>query len=163
MTPPLLRDKVPLFPVFFIIAPLMDNVKMLHVWLLLVTRWHLPPILQPGLGRDGRLGWTKPCAKLRTEEITSIDHGIVGGAIWHCHDNAHCSSVVVLLGKTNSMQKSWVQHTVTVLWREEGYTMKYCLSPKEIPRAEPEGFPEGSGNISLYTPTRVTIQSFSIT
>ena len=28
---------------------------------------------------------------------------------------------------------------------------------------EPEGFPEGSGNISLYTPTRVTIQSFSIT
>ena len=28
---------------------------------------------------------------------------------------------------------------------------------------EPEGFPEGSGNISSYTPTRVTIQSFSIT
>ena len=41
--------------------------------------------------------------------------------------------------------------------------MKYCLSPREIPRAEPDGFPEGSGNISLYTPTRVTIQSFSIT
>ena len=41
--------------------------------------------------------------------------------------------------------------------------MKYSLSPKEIPRAEPEGFPEGSGNISMYTPTRVTIQSFSIT
>ena len=28
---------------------------------------------------------------------------------------------------------------------------------------EPEGFPEGSGNISLYPPTQVTIQSFSIT
>ena len=28
---------------------------------------------------------------------------------------------------------------------------------------EPEGFPEGSGDISSYTPTRVTIQSFSIT
>ena len=41
--------------------------------------------------------------------------------------------------------------------------MKYCLSPREIPRAEPEGFPEGSGNISSYTPTQVTIQSFSIT
>ena len=41
--------------------------------------------------------------------------------------------------------------------------MKYCLSPREIPRAEPDGFPEGSGNISLYTPTGVTIQSFSIT
>ena len=27
----------------------------------------------------------------------------------------------------------------------------------------PEGFPEGSGNISLYTLTRVTVQSFSIT
>ena len=41
--------------------------------------------------------------------------------------------------------------------------MKYRLSPREIPRAEPEGFPEGSGDISSYTPTRVTIQSFSIT
>ena len=41
--------------------------------------------------------------------------------------------------------------------------MKYRLSPREILRAEPEGFPEGSGDISLYTPTRVTIQSFSIT
>ena len=29
--------------------------------------------------------------------------------------------------------------------------MKYCLSPREIPRAEPKGFPEGSGNISSYT------------
>ena len=36
--------------------------------------------------------------------------------------------------------------------------MKYCLSPKEIPRAKPEWFPEGSGNISSYTRTRVTIQ-----
>ena len=40
--------------------------------------------------------------------------------------------------------------------------MKYRLSPREIPRAEPEGFPVGSGDISSYTPTRVTIQSFSI-
>ena len=28
---------------------------------------------------------------------------------------------------------------------------------------EPEGFPEGSGDISSYTLTQVTIQSFSIT
>ena len=41
--------------------------------------------------------------------------------------------------------------------------MKYCLSPREIPRAEPQGSPEGSGNISSYTKTQVTIQSFSIT
>ena len=36
--------------------------------------------------------------------------------------------------------------------------MKYCPSPKKMPSAEPEGFPEGSGNISSYTLTRVTIQ-----
>ena len=52
---------------------------------------------------------------------------------------------------------------VTVLWREEGFTMKYCLSPREIPRTDSEGFPKGSGNISLYTQTGITIQSFSIT
>ena len=37
--------------------------------------------------------------------------------------------------------------------------MKYCLNPKEIPRAEPEGL----GNISSYTLTLVTTQSFYIT
>ena len=41
--------------------------------------------------------------------------------------------------------------------------MKYRLSLREIPMAEPKGFLEGSGDISLYTLTRVTIQSFSIT
>ena len=35
--------------------------------------------------------------------------------------------------------------------------MKYSRSPREILRAEPEGFPEGSGYISPYIPTRVTI------
>ena len=37
--------------------------------------------------------------------------------------------------------------------------MKYSMSP----RAKPKGFPEGSGYISPYVPTRVTIQTFSIT
>ena len=37
--------------------------------------------------------------------------------------------------------------------------MKYSLSPREIPRAKPEGFPEGLGYISLYIP----IKTFSIT
>ena len=41
--------------------------------------------------------------------------------------------------------------------------MKYTLRPKEMPRAKPEGFSEGSGHISSYIPTRVTIQAFSIT
>ena len=35
--------------------------------------------------------------------------------------------------------------------------------PREILRAEPEGFPEGSGLISLYIMTLVTIQTISIT
>ena len=41
--------------------------------------------------------------------------------------------------------------------------MKYKLSPREIPRAKPEGVPEGLGYILSYIPTRVTIQTFSIT
>ena len=28
--------------------------------------------------------------------------------------------------------------------------IQYSLSPREIPRAEPDGFPEGSGYISQY-------------
>ena len=51
---------------------------------------------------------------------------------------------------------------VSVLWREEGYTVKYSLSTREIPRAEPEGFPKGWGYISLYILTWVIIQTFSI-
>ena len=41
--------------------------------------------------------------------------------------------------------------------------MKYSLSPREIPRSKSKGFPEGLGYISLYIPTRVTIQTFPIT
>ena len=53
-------------------------------------------------------------------------------------------------------------YTVSVLLQEEGYTVKYSLNTREIPRAEPEGFLEGSGNISLYIPTWGVIQTFSI-
>ena len=31
--------------------------------------------------------------------------------------------------------------TESVLLQESGYTMKYSLSPREIQRAKPEGFP----------------------
>ena len=41
--------------------------------------------------------------------------------------------------------------------------MKYSLSPREIPRAKPEGFPKGTGYISSYILTQVTIQTFSLT
>ena len=41
--------------------------------------------------------------------------------------------------------------------------MKYSLSSREIPRACPWDFPKGSGYISLYILTQVTIQTFSIT
>ena len=40
--------------------------------------------------------------------------------------------------------------------------MKYSMSTREIPRGEHEGFPEGSGYISPYIPTRVIIKTFSI-
>ena len=39
---------------------------------------------------------------------------------------------------------------VFVLLQDEGYTVKYSLSMREIPRAEPKGFPESSGYISPY-------------
>ena len=40
--------------------------------------------------------------------------------------------------------------------------MKYSLSKREIPRAEPKGFPEESEYISPYIPTLIIIQIFSI-
>ena len=40
--------------------------------------------------------------------------------------------------------------------------MKYSLSMRKFPRAEHEGFPEGSRYISPYIATGVTIQKFSI-
>ena len=41
--------------------------------------------------------------------------------------------------------------------------MKYSMSLREILRAKPQGFPEGSGYISSYIPIQVTIHTFSIT
>ena len=41
--------------------------------------------------------------------------------------------------------------------------MKYSLRPMEILRAKPKAIPEGSGYISSYFLTQVTIQKFSIT
>ena len=35
-----------------------------------------------------------------------------------------------------------IRGTVYVLRQEEGYTVKYSLSTREIQRAEPEGFPK---------------------
>ena len=39
-----------------------------------------------------------------------------------------------------------------------GYTVKYSLSPQEIPRAPPSVFPACSGYISWYIPPLVIIQ-----
>ena len=69
------------------------------------------------------------------------------------------------VGNTASITKleiEWSGNIVSVLWREEGYTVKCSLSTREILRAEPGGFTEGSGYISLYILTWVTIQSFSM-
>ena len=60
-------------------------------------------------------------------------------------------------------QDSELEDIVSVLWRKEGYTVKYSLSTRENLRAELEGFPDGSGYISPYIPTWVIIQTFSIT
>ena len=43
--------------------------------------------------------------------------------------------------------------TVSVLGREEGYTVKYGLSSRDCPRAQLEADPKGSGLILLYIPT----------
>ena len=48
---------------------------------------------------------------------------------------------------------------VSVLGGEEGYTAKYGLNPREFPRAQPEGPPEGSGHILPYIPSRVLIRT----
>ena len=41
-----------------------------------------------------------------------------------------------------------LHYTVSVLGREEGYTVKYGLSPRDCPRAQPKGNPKGSGLIT---------------
>ena len=40
--------------------------------------------------------------------------------------------------------------------------MKYSLSPKKIPRAEPEGFSKGSSYISLYILNQIIRKTLSI-
>ena len=50
------------------------------------------------------------------------------------------------------MNNATLVYIVSVLWREEGYTVKYSLSTREIPRAELEGFPKGSGYILYVYP-----------
>ena len=54
-----------------------------------------------------------------------------------------------------SMLDLWLR--MSVLRLMSGNTMKYSLSPGEIPLASPSGFPPGSGYISLFTPPLVTI------
>ena len=59
---------------------------------------------------------------------------------------------------TPALQRTPMQGTVLYLYckREEGYIMKYSLSPREILRAKPKGFSEGSGYISSYFPSHNT-------
>ena len=72
-------------------------------------------------------------------------------------------SIVPIYWILQLFAKGFDSNTESVLWREEVYTMKYTLSLREIPRAKPEGFPEGLGYIPSYFQTRVTIQTFLIT
>ena len=55
--------------------------------------------------------------------------------------------------KTREIQHwQWsVLCTVSVLGREEGYTVKYTPPPEEVPEAKPEGTPEGGGEyLTVY-------------
>ena len=88
-----------------------------------------------------------------------------------------CSLYGVLIYVNNTVNKAvfwickWPHETpqnmqnfiASVLWREEGYTMKNSLRQREIPGAMSEVFCKGSGNIWSYIPTWITIQTFSIT
>ena len=56
-----------------------------------------------------------------------------------------------------------VLYNVSVLGREEGYTMKYGLSPREFPRAQPGGTPEQSELRHLVTFSTTTLYNTLLT
>ena len=47
---------------------------------------------------------------------------------------------------------------MSVLWLKSGYTVKYSLSPRKIPRSPLSGFPMCSGYISLFIPPLIILQ-----
>ena len=90
-----------------------------------------------------------------------VDKGYIGEH-YHLHSNLHIfwdiSNFYPLIEITSNLTPPSlmaVMLTVSVLWQEEGYTVNYNLSTMEIPRAEPKGFPEGSGCISPTIPTDI--------
>ena len=66
--------------------------------------------------------------------------------------------VDIAIQRINSSSIDLAGRKISVLWLKSGYTMKYSLSPQEIPWASPSGLPLGSGYISLYISPLVTIQ-----
>ena len=55
-----------------------------------------------------------------------------------------------------------IMHTVSVLGRKEGYSVKYTLCLKEFPRAKPEGAPEGEGvYLTVYPELSPNMDSIS--
>ena len=78
------------------------------------------------------------------------DHAAAGGAQVHLLSEPSC------IYKAGSKTSS-----VSVLGREEGYMVKYGLSPRNCPRAQPKGNPKGSGLILPYIPTWVLIRTLS--
>ena len=59
----------------------------------------------------------------------------------------------LILEILDNLGPNWTKQTVSVLGREEGYKVKCGLSPKDCPRAQPEGNPKSSGLILPYIPT----------
>ena len=50
---------------------------------------------------------------------------------------------------------------VPLLWREEGYIVKYSLSPRKIRRVERKGFSDSSGYISHFSIPNNDLLSFN--
>ena len=78
-----------------------------------------------------------------------------------------CSLLYTLYRGTGSVDNgrylmTHVVNIASVLWRDKGFTVKYSLSTREIPRAEPGGCPGASGYISPYIQTWVIIHTFSM-
>ena len=75
--------------------------------------------------------------------ITTTNKLVRKGVVWHttflmvsmCHAMECCTMLYIKLC------------IVSVLGREEEYTVKYGLSPRDCPGAQPEGNPKGSGLI----------------
>ena len=87
-------------------------------------------------------------------ELKGVPEGVHEG--WG-HISPYIPCLVFI--RTSSYSKQWF--IVSILGREEGYMVKYDLSPRDCLRTQSEGNPKGSGLILPYIPTWVLIRTLS--